>query len=47
MTFDAESYVSKSPKSPVAKDNDGDGLDYNNDLDNNDIIVGNNSILKK
>jgi hypothetical protein len=27
MTFDAESYVSKSPKSPVAEDNDGDGLD--------------------
>jgi hypothetical protein len=27
MTFDAESYVPKITKSPVAEDNDGDGLD--------------------
>jgi hypothetical protein len=27
MTFDAKSYVSKSPESPAAEDNDGDGLD--------------------
>jgi hypothetical protein len=27
MTFDAESYVSKSPKSPVTEDEDRDRLD--------------------